>query len=55
MEALAAARGWKHCPHCTRRVEKVDGCNHIRCRCGTSFCYTCGAALTTGYVCRAHG
>ncbi|KAI5363856.1 hypothetical protein Slin15195_G095130 [Septoria linicola] len=26
-------------------VEKVDGCNHILCRCSTDFCYACGLHL----------
>ncbi|KAJ7445183.1 hypothetical protein B0H11DRAFT_2087723 [Mycena galericulata] len=32
------------CPNadCGYMVEKVDGCNHITCICGTHFCYACG-------------
>ena len=32
----------KQCPKCKRWVEKISGCNHIVCSCGTSFCYNCG-------------
>lgn len=31
------------CPTCHVIVRKETGCNHIQCRCGTSFCYGCGA------------
>lgn len=24
-------------------VERIDGCNHMHCICGCSFCYACGA------------
>lgn len=30
------------CPGCRMRVNKIDGCNHISCVCGTEFCYRCG-------------
>ena len=39
---LATARGWKACPTCSSMVERSSGCNHMRCRCGTQFCYGCG-------------
>ena len=32
----------KQCPKCKRWVEKISGCNHIQCSCGTAFCYNCG-------------
>ena len=32
----------KQCPKCKRWVEKVSGCDHIKCSCGTPFCYRCG-------------
>lgn len=31
------------CPRCLVIIRKEVGCNHIQCRCGTSFCYGCGA------------
>lgn len=27
---------------CKNLVEKIAGCNHMRCECGTDFCYQCG-------------
>jgi hypothetical protein len=32
----------KDCPKCKRYIEKTNGCDHMRCRCGTEFCYSCG-------------
>jgi len=29
------------CPYCRRSVEKIEGCNHITCKCGNHFCYLC--------------
>ncbi|KZV77620.1 RWD-domain-containing protein [Peniophora sp. CONT] len=34
------------CPHCTVRVQKSHGCNHMTCaKCKTHFCYRCGQRL----------
>ena len=33
---------FKMCPKCKYWVEKNQGCNHMRCRCGADFCYLCG-------------
>ena len=33
---------FKMCPRCKFWVEKNQGCNHMRCRCGADFCYVCG-------------
>ncbi|CAL5012811.1 unnamed protein product [Urochloa decumbens] len=46
MMLLEMAKGneWKRCPSCQFIVEKVDGCAHIRCRCGFEFCYKYGMA-----------
>ncbi|CEO95478.1 RING-type domain-containing protein [Plasmodiophora brassicae] len=29
------------CPQCGTRIEKDDGCEHMQCRCGHHFCWTC--------------
>ena len=29
------------CPMCSAKVEKDGGCNHMACRCGAHFCWTC--------------
>lgn len=46
VRALAAAQGWKVCPVCRAVVQKSMGCLHMRCRCGTEFCYGCGQLYT---------
>ena len=33
---------FKMCPRCKFWVEKNQGCNHMKCRCGADFCYLCG-------------
>ena len=33
---------FKMCPKCKFWVEKNQGCNHMKCRCGADFCYLCG-------------
>lgn len=43
LEKLRLKKGWAKCPHCARVILRVEGCNHIICRCGKSFCYHCGA------------
>lgn len=32
----------KTCPGCNALVYKLEGCNHITCRCRVEFCYVCG-------------
>ncbi|KAL7898113.1 hypothetical protein HDV63DRAFT_33721 [Trichoderma sp. SZMC 28014] len=39
---IAGDNGWKRCFKCRRLVELSHGCNHIYCKCGAQFCYTCG-------------
>ena len=36
---------FKMCPRCKYWVEKNQGCNHMKCRCGADFCYLCGALM----------
>jgi len=33
---------WKKCPECKAWISKRNGCDNIKCRCGTRFCYSCG-------------
>ena len=42
---VAERGGFMLCPNCQAMVEKVDGCDHISCVCGTDFCYHCGFLL----------
>ena len=30
------------CPQCRNGVQRIDGCNHMTCRCRCEFCYACG-------------
>lgn len=34
----------KHCPNCKRRVQKMEGCDHMTClKCRYEWCWLCGA------------
>ncbi|XP_059166242.1 E3 ubiquitin-protein ligase RNF14-like isoform X1 [Physella acuta] len=35
----------RSCPSCKARIEKIDGCNKMTCRCGISFCWVCGRKI----------
>ncbi|KAF7300607.1 RBR-type E3 ubiquitin transferase [Mycena chlorophos] len=48
---LAKAKQWRRCPHCSSLVELVSGCNHMTCRCGTHFCFKCGALSSEKGLC----
>ncbi|KLJ06542.1 hypothetical protein EMPG_10060 [Blastomyces silverae] len=43
----AENRGWRRCYNCHSMVELTAGCRHITCKCGSEFCYTCGARWRT--------
>ncbi|KAL4428244.1 hypothetical protein ABPG75_002333 [Micractinium tetrahymenae] len=37
------ARNSKRCPQCKAHIQKLGGCNHMRCSgCGAHFCWVCG-------------
>ena len=38
---------WKKCMNCRFWIEKNEGCNHMTCKCGNSFCYVCGKKWRT--------
>ncbi|KAI0766295.1 hypothetical protein BC629DRAFT_1596450 [Irpex lacteus] len=40
---LMRAEKWRRCPECHIIIELTVGCYHITCRCGTHFCFRCGA------------
>ena len=46
MLKMAQDLAWKKCPSCNILVDRIDGCNYVRCRCGTGFCYP--AAVGSG-------
>ena len=33
----------RQCPKCRHGIERVSGCDAMRCRCGTTFCWRCAA------------
>ncbi|KAG9743134.1 hypothetical protein KCU73_g8485, partial [Aureobasidium melanogenum] len=37
---------WQRCYSCFSVVQRWDGRNHMECRCGAAFCYTCGRELS---------
>ncbi|KAF7004749.1 hypothetical protein CFC21_019931 [Triticum aestivum] len=46
LRRLVGREGWQRCPECQMFVEKSEGCNYIKCRCGYSFCYRCASELS---------
>jgi len=36
---------YKICPVCGAWVEKTQGCDNMKCRCGNHFCYKCGKVI----------
>ena len=59
---MAKENKWQRCTRCHFVVEKVDGCNHISCRCGNQFWYVdkcdCARAVANlrykSYICGGH-
>ncbi|GAB4838069.1 hypothetical protein Ancab_027599 [Ancistrocladus abbreviatus] len=45
LRKLAKENQWQNCPKCKIFVDRVSGCRLVRCRCGVSFCHSCGTAL----------
>ncbi|KAG6840137.1 hypothetical protein C0991_008601 [Blastosporella zonata] len=41
----ATSHGVKRCPSCTVYIEKIEGCNHMTCRCGAHICWICVAVF----------
>ncbi|CAN4106751.1 unnamed protein product [Withania somnifera] len=44
----------KKCPVCGFTIEKVDGCNHIECRCGKHVCWVCLVSFSSSDDCYSH-
>ncbi|XP_047977087.1 ATP-dependent RNA helicase DEAH11, chloroplastic-like [Salvia hispanica] len=44
----------KKCPGCGFTVEKVDGCNHVTCRCGRHVCWLCLDSFNSAEDCSSH-
>jgi len=39
--------GARVCPGCRMGIERLEGCFHMSCQCGTHFCYECGEGTCT--------
>ncbi|PHU16776.1 hypothetical protein BC332_12471 [Capsicum chinense] len=44
----------KKCPACGFTIEKVDGCNHIECKCGKHVCWVCLVFFISSDDCYNH-
>lgn len=44
----------KTCPVCGYTIEKVDGCNHLKCNCGKHICWDCLDYFNSGEECYDH-
>ena len=40
----------KRCPRCRVMIVKDGGCNHITCRCGHNFCWSCSKKLSESII-----
>lgn len=47
-EGFVQGRDFQRCPACRTAISLRDGCNHMICSCGQSFCYICGNAADDG-------
>jgi hypothetical protein len=48
---LAKEKQWRRCKACSRIIELISGCNHMTCRCGRQFCFTCGGDWANHNTC----
>ncbi|KIY47101.1 hypothetical protein FISHEDRAFT_46013 [Fistulina hepatica ATCC 64428] len=46
----ADSTGSKRCGSCNVLIEKMDGCNHVACRCGVHICWICGHIFPEGRI-----
>lgn len=44
----------KKCPVCNFTIEKVEGCDHIQCRCGKHVCWACLEFFSSSDDCYTH-
>lgn len=44
----------KNCPACSSVIEKIDGCNHMTCKCGKHVCWVCLATFGDATLCYDH-
>lgn len=44
----------KKCPSCSTPIEKIEGCQHMTCRCGAHICWFCLQYFKEAQQCYAH-
>ncbi|KAI1632278.1 hypothetical protein F4809DRAFT_653403 [Biscogniauxia mediterranea] len=44
---MARREKWQRCPTCHNIIELATGCYHMKCPCGTEFCYLCSKRWKT--------
>ena len=44
----ASSQGTKKCPVRRVWIQKTDGCNHVKCRCGAHICWLCEQSFANG-------
>ncbi|KAK1439472.1 hypothetical protein QVD17_05290 [Tagetes erecta] len=44
----------RKCPVCQLTIEKIEGCNHMECRCGIHMCWVCLDHFGSSEECYAH-
>jgi hypothetical protein len=49
-EALYIIFNTRRCPSCHAVAERISGCDHMTCRCGTQFCWQCAHRMRSGGV-----
>ncbi|KIJ58828.1 hypothetical protein HYDPIDRAFT_33790 [Hydnomerulius pinastri MD-312] len=51
-DAWIASQGGrvKKCPQCSVPIEKLEGCNHMTCRCGAHICWRCMGVFTENTI-----
>ncbi|KAI2621782.1 hypothetical protein GGR54DRAFT_79731 [Hypoxylon sp. NC1633] len=53
-EKLKKEMGIKDCPKCSTPLEKIDGCDHMACKCGAHICWVCLQTFADADVCYDH-
>ena len=52
LDGVATSEGWVRCTKCRLLIERVNGCDHMTCRCGAEFCFQCGTMPHCGFTCK---
>lgn len=49
VQEWAAGHDTGSCPACQAPIERIDGCNHMTCRCRHQFCWLCAEPFALGH------